>query len=439
MSHSSTVTAVIRAMSLAAAILCSTDASFAAEKPARDKPQGPFAQLPGPATSHLAKLAALGDESWIELGPPAPDSKWGTAFGRSWSPKMAYAPDLHGAFLFGQGAHGGHNDENGRFMDDLWLYHAPSHSWICAYPGTDVRKPNIKINKDGIESTLDGDLVPVGTMVHGYCCVDYDTDTKQFVHMPQGDKMYQGLLAPFIKEYQSKAEGQAKNPSPWFFDIKTGKWSRYSGSNDGPPVTPSVADLIFYLPNKKLTLHHMFAGQRNLVYTYDLSTKQWKLISDGNVTREFYNRPKASTDNLAYYDTKRNRIDYLTTGSSHWVFETETMKWREGQSKDCPDAIGYVATWTYDAANDVGVLVVYRHPNPIGNGIFIYDPNKNSWTRSKNPAPAFPQNSNSYYDPELNVHFTYNARDNSPGSMWAYRYKKAEGKSKDKKKDSGKK
>ena len=51
---------------------------------------GPLAGLPSAPGPHIAKIQALGDNEWIELGPPAGDPKWGKARGRSWSSKMVY-------------------------------------------------------------------------------------------------------------------------------------------------------------------------------------------------------------------------------------------------------------------------------------------------------------------------------------------------------------
>jgi hypothetical protein len=260
-------------------------------------------------------------------------------------------------------------------------------------------------------------------MVHGYCTNTYDIHTGQFLHIPQGDKMYQGLLANAIKDYQSKAPRAPNNPSPWAFDTKTGKWIRRNTDGAGPPIIPSIVDLLCYLPTKKATYYMMFASGRCWSALYDAATNKWTMVSEGN-TAEYFNKPTSGSDNVTYYDTKRNRIDYMTGGGVHWIFDSETLKWRDAQSGG-PGAIGYICTWTYDAANDVGILVNYRHPEKSANGIWIYDPNKNSWTRSAKPIPAFTENSNGFYDPELNVHFTYNARDNCEGTMWAYRYKKA--------------
>ena len=100
--------------------------------------KGPLAGLPSKPGPHVDKIRALGDNEWLNLGSPAPDPKWGRALGRSWTPKMPYAPDLRGAFLTGEGNHGWVNPKTNRQMDDYWFYDINAHRWICIYPGTEV-------------------------------------------------------------------------------------------------------------------------------------------------------------------------------------------------------------------------------------------------------------------------------------------------------------
>jgi hypothetical protein len=416
----------IKASAAAAVTTLIIASAHGAEKPAQPgkdaKPagkeierQGVFAKLPQPDAGHLAKLEALGDDSWISLGSPGADGKWGSATGRSWSPKMPYAPDLHGGFLYGQANHGAHNEQTRCFGDDLWFYHAPSNRWICVWPGTPIDNPKLKINKDGFDMVGD-DLAPIGTMVHAYCAVDYDTDTKQFVHMPQNEKNYKGVLEGPIAEMRAKAEGGASAPSPWFFNTISGKWVRKNSPTPGiNPAAPAA--LMFYLPTKKSVWFHDFAFGSNVSAIYDVGKNQWTALGAGK-----FNEPPTDTDNIAYYDTKRNRVDMLRWGK-HWIFDANTLQWSNANSTNLMGAVGYVCTWNYDSVNDVGVMIMYR--NGEVNGVHIYDPNKNSWTKTANPIPGWTENGNGFYDPELNVHFFHNARDNSVGGMWAYRYKKA--------------
>jgi hypothetical protein len=113
--------------------------------------KSPLAGLPSAAGKHIQKIKALADNTWLSLGPPAADPKWGKGRGRSWSARMAYAPDLRAAFLFGEGVHAWWNKQNHRYMDDLFVYDIMAHRWICAYPGTDVMNVKLKLDANRFE------------------------------------------------------------------------------------------------------------------------------------------------------------------------------------------------------------------------------------------------------------------------------------------------
>src|SRR5262245_7782640 len=132
----------------------------------------PLKDLPSKPGPHVDKIGSMGDNSWLELGPPKQDPKWGKARGRSWCAAMPYAPELGGAFLFGEGVHGYAKPE-GRYMDDLWLYDVNGHRWICCYPGADTKTLDLHLDDDGFEATRDGELLPVASQAHGYSMNTY--------------------------------------------------------------------------------------------------------------------------------------------------------------------------------------------------------------------------------------------------------------------------
>ena len=79
---------------------------------------GPLTGLPSKPGPHIEKIKSLADDSWLELGSPTPDPRWGRARGRSWTSEMPLAPELRGAFLYGEGQHG-YTKPDGHYMDDL--------------------------------------------------------------------------------------------------------------------------------------------------------------------------------------------------------------------------------------------------------------------------------------------------------------------------------
>jgi hypothetical protein len=265
--------------------------------------KGPLAGLPSKPGPHVDKIRALGDNEWLNLGSPAPDPKWGRALGRSWTPKMPYAPDLRGAFLTGEGNHGWVNPKTNRQMDDYWFYDINAHRWICIYPGTEVSTLDTKFifNKDGFTAHQDGELIPVSLHAHAYECLTYDTHLKRFVCMSQA----QGLYGPAHKlARKSKAEG-----SPWYFDTVTGKWGRQALK--GPyPIHATMGDVLMYVPSKKQVFYHAFGSGRNNTYFYDPASNLWTEVKTqwtDNFNMNSEPQP-GQGDVSACYDSKRDRI-----------------------------------------------------------------------------------------------------------------------------------
>src|SRR6516162_2312797 len=93
-----------RRLACAAALIAFASTLLEADEKSQVK--GPLFGLPSKPGRHIEKITSLGDNSWLELGSPAADPKWGKARGRSWACKIPLAPELRGAFLFGEGVHG---------------------------------------------------------------------------------------------------------------------------------------------------------------------------------------------------------------------------------------------------------------------------------------------------------------------------------------------
>src|SRR4051812_43380806 len=204
-------------------------------KPAKLKRQGPLGDLPSWPGAHVETIKALGDNEWLDLGAPAADPKWGKARGRSWSAPMPHAPDLGGAFLYGEGVHG-YTKPDGHYMDDLWFYDANAHRWVCVHPGYDTRKPpELVVNGDGFEAVKGGEPVPIAAAVHEYGMAAYDPDAGKFACAYCGGD-YWGKAMPdrvaFLKENGKKLN--TTHASPWFYDVAGGKWERRKTATPGP-------------------------------------------------------------------------------------------------------------------------------------------------------------------------------------------------------------
>jgi hypothetical protein len=402
----------------------------------------PLASLPSKPGPHVEKIKALADNTWLNLGSPAADPKWGKGRGRSWSAHMAYAPDLQAAFLFGEGVHCWWNKQNNHYMDDLFVYDVPANRWVCAYPGTDVMNVDLKQDKNGFEVDRDGRTVPVAQLVHGYEMVSYDPDLKRFMFIPGASGDWQ-LGSPFGKKRMGwgvKGQGMPKSNSPWLYDVRTDRWNLRKV--DGPTPPNGLANVSAYVPSMK-KLFYWHVGQPNEAWFYDPKENTWTKVKVKGPP------PPFGIDASACLDTKRERI-YIGGGyypvskgpHAFWCYDLKTNTWIDLQPKGKP-CLGCKrygpnhAIMNYDSANDVVILIFHRwqmgpvdsdmQPGRESRGVYVYEPAANTWTEKPLAMPkeigACPSG---FYDPDLNAHVVHVASDSGDdGIMWVYRYKKA--------------
>jgi hypothetical protein len=377
---------------------------------------GPLADRPSKPGPHLAKVEALGSNQWVNLGKPKPDPKYGPAQGRTWSRKMAYAPDLRGAFIYGEGVHGGASVRGGKrfYNDDLFFYDINAHAWVCCHPGTPLDNPGLTYDKElGCERDKHGNIVPVAVSVHAYWTPDYDTDRKMFTMMPSPASLYwhKALKAhrPHIYEKGNTDPRWGGYGSPWYWDPRTGKWEFRRVKSPAPRC--NVDNVYFYSRKLKKGVN-LFRG----VWLYDHEKNVWQQVS------------QAGGGNGAYcYDHKREWI-YAVHGDRNdggknklSILDIATGKWSRPETEG--DAgVGMEsnqAFFTYDSANDIAVFHIHDKHH-------IYDPNARTWTvmpRTLTESVRWSGGSG-FYDEKLNAHFYFNAGDSSvsPGNMWVWRY-----------------
>ena len=389
--------------------------------------RGPLAELPSQPGEHLVKIKALKQGEWLELGPPKADPKWGRARGRSWTAKMPLAPKLRGAFLFGQGVHG-YVKPDGHYMDDLWFYDINAHRWICCYPGANTKSLQLTINKDGFETTEDGEPIPVAAMGHGYEMTAYDTENQQFVFVPCGDPYWK---KPLARREQWFKPGP-KDASPWSFDSATGKWHRKRTGTPGPQF--GFGDTLEYLPARK---DFFVAHRSNDVWFYNPQMNKWSRAEPKGPS------PPFGIDCTACYDVKRDRVymgggGYPTTPkgkNAFWIYDVQGNTWINPQPKGAPcrGSTSYGtnnALMLVDSTNDV-VLLIFHSFNYTKKellGIYVYDPDSNSWTDKALPIPEKLGDSrkakNGFYDAALNAVFLHAAGDSRDDSeIWVFRFK----------------
>jgi hypothetical protein len=411
-------------------LFCLLVVAVAAQVVAADPPikitSGPLAGVPSKPGPHIERIKAMADNSWLELGVPAADPKWGRARGRSWTSEMPSAPELRGAFLYGEGVHG-YTKPDGHYMDDLWFYDIHAHRWICCYPGADTRSLKLTINDDGFEADADGSLVPVAQQVHGYEMNTYDTDRDRLLSMPNTHPYWERELA----KRKAWLNSPPRDASPWSFDPTAGNWSRRRTGTPGPQS--SYGDTLIYLPGRQQAF---FLHRNSDVWLYDIEGNKWTRVEPKGPP------PPFGIDAVSCLDTKRDRI-YIGGGSypvtaagknAFWAYDLKTNAWvdLQPQGAPCRGSTSYPtknAVLVYEPHADRVLLVFHSHFDDQAErlGVYVYDPEINAWEDEPLAVPEKlgrnGQPKNGFYDAELGVVFVHSAPDSGDeGTIWAYRY-----------------
>lgn len=387
---------------------------------------GPLVGLPSPPGPHIDKIKAMEDNTWLELGVPVAGPRWGRARGRSWTSEMPLAPELRGAFIYGEGRHG-YVKPDGHYMDDLWFYDLNGHRWICCYPGADSNT-RLTINRDGFETSREGQLVPVAQQAHGYEMNTYDIHLRRFMSMPNTHSYWRRAI-PQRDEWFAPPPADA---SPWLFETTTGHWNRERTGGDGP--NSSYGDTFIYLPRHEKAF---FLHRNQDVWLYDTRRNQWEQIEPQGPA------PPFGIDAVSCYDDERDRV-YIGGGSypvapggtnALWIYDLKSNTWIDLKPKGvpCNGSNSYPtknAVMVYDRHHDVVLLVLHSHfdDTPEKTGVYIYDPETNAWLNDSLPVPdrlgRNRQPKNGFFDPELGVLFLHSAGDSDDnGTVWVYRYK----------------
>ncbi len=408
---------------------------------AQDKaPSGPLAALPSQPGTHIEKIKLLGDNEWVNLGAPAADPKWGKARGSAWGAKaLILAPDLRGAFLFGEGVHG-FVKPDGHAMDDLWFYDINAHRWICLYPGMNpktfnqrVRDQEITIDDAGILREKDGWALPMHTSIHAWGNLAYDSDRRKFVFLsglggngvstnPESTRYFLGGWQQMdeglkLLEEKLKTSHPPTTYSPWSYDVATGKFERAPATGARPA---GGFPQLHYLATAKQFL----AVGSNTVTHFDPVKGHWTDLKPQGPEPKGWDAPGC-------YDSKRNRV-YRNDGDGSkseglMAYDIATNTWSHLKPKgDGPEAMNTNgAFYEYDPLFDIVVVIQMKGSTP---GIHVYHPQTNSWAaplRFPADGPKFRFAANTIFDRELNAYFCHLADDSADnGVVWVYRLKK---------------
>jgi hypothetical protein len=354
---------------------------------------------------------------------------------------MPAAPDVRGAFVFGEGVHA-YVKPDGHYMNDIWFYDIHAHRWVCLYPGIEVKTiarrikdKELVVDEKGLLVDRSGQPLPP-LLIHAYGNLNYDPDQKQFVYFGSQFGNYfttgkGGVFEEANKLFQEQRKDKKFAPlSPFFYDVASGKTECFPVEVAPKGAGGFGANVLVYVTNKK----QFFFGGADGVWFFDREKRTWR-NAEPNGT------PPIGIDHCAGYDARRDRVYYQcrdgkTAEDNFLVYDVKENAW----SKPRPKGTGpfysssYESIFNVDSANDALVSIrLYNTKDEPGyrRGVYAYDPQANRWA---DPLPIPPEviktirNGNfGFYDPELNAYFCYFANDSQDeGTMWAYRYKRVQ-------------
>src|SRR5687767_13463222 len=214
---------------------------------------------------------------------------------------MPFAPDVRGAFAFGEGVHA-YVKPDGHYMNDLWFYDVNAHRWVCLYPGIEVKTiarriqgGELTLSEDGLLVEKDGQPLPP-LLIHAYGYLGYDPDRRKFALFgSQFGSYFTTGEGGVFKEANALFEAQRKGKklrdiSPFHYDVERGRFE-YFPANDAPKGQPYGANVLVYVSSRKQFLYLGSDG----AWFLDSENRKW-------IDAKPLGTPPKDIDHCAAYD-----------------------------------------------------------------------------------------------------------------------------------------
>lgn len=345
---------------------------------------------PDPAV--VAKLAALPDNTWLEMNEP--ESKGTPANHHSFPRGRGEGSACYDATTKGMVCFGGCGAPD--YSSDLWVYKTGANRWFEVWPNFPKHHVWAKLKPPPADRPQPGCTLGLAYAaetgcVYRFTCANTGNDSPNVWETKVLDGKWRiagrdNETAGGVRIVEDAVLGGLLAVSPGggtkLFSFKSGKWEKLPG--EGPKVTACYA--LAYLPKHKCALLvSCTPGEERK--TYDPAT---------------------------------------SIPPETWLFHSETRSWEQVKvEKGRGPEWYYRAGIAYDALNDVVAMGGWKTNDPangpdISPDLWIFDPAKKSWSFTKPAAGPSGRLEYFVYDPEYNVFVT---AANGHGT-WAYRYKR---------------
>ena len=329
---------------------------------------------------------------------------------RDFTLKMCWAPDRNRVLFCGANHGVPHR------LNDVWEFDLPSLSWILLYAPdlprgyTDLGKDTSDVEfRDGILYTRRGGPAVIA---HTWWGLTYDPIHKRLLFMNTWVTQRKQAVIKLGGDPADLYEG----PPLWAFSPGEKQWQPFKARMPYP--RPIFGGMLEFVPELGGSIWHANNWQLRATWLHDYETGEWRDLK-ANGDPDVFQSQSPRPEQIGYYDPKRQLLIVQRHHDTHH-YEVKKNSWTKvltGDPDDGRTPYGHDArsVFYHDSVSGHGMLVQFQT-----NTIWVYDPDKISWTRQTPKGDAMPTGRKrlAYVDSAMNVVVVIEGT-----RIWAYRYR----------------
>ena len=351
----------------------------------------------GQSENHLEQIASLNSNEWIILNPEG-DPEYGMARARAWGGEMAYAPELGGGLLYGEGVHGwwNQNPESpgfGHYMDDLWFYDIETNSWETLYPGYNVNpvaKSGGGYEPDSMSCFPEPDEGQSLRDRMAEMTDDEITNTnnclKEKTNLCINSDGVTATSSAF-GEYPHCAEGVESTPLAVSTMVHGYEMLAWDGDREQfLSMTCSGGYYDSAIPEYRYIHTHYSDLLNNRVspWIFDMNTRQWDRHPAPTTDDRYVSSPMGAVMHYLPDQQKTFFWNHMSAPSdvNNWFYDNVNQEWNILEAGGTPPPFGIDGSSAYDPVRKRIYMGGGAYPSvEIGeNPMWIYDTEANTWT-----------------------------------------------------------